>query len=87
MRLEIKIRDRTGRWSVLSIVSLPPAEETMIKGTKEEGGEKKRDGVQGKLCHAGESGPVGWRLIASDRKLVPAQDVGAVAANHEEKEG
>ena len=67
----------------LSIVGLPPAEETMVEGAKEEGGEQKRDGVQRELCYAGESGPVGWRLIASDRKLVPAQDVGPIVANHD----
>ena len=58
----------------------------MVKGAKEEGGEEKRDGVQGELCYTGEGRPVGWRLIASDRKLVPAQDVGPIVANHKEKE-
>ena len=57
----------------------------MVEGTKEESGEEKRDGVQGEFCYAGEGGPVGWRLIASDRKLVPAQDVGAIVANHDQK--
>lgn len=32
-----------GRLDALSIVSLPPAEEAMIEGAKEEGGEEKRD--------------------------------------------
>ena len=57
----------------------------MVEGAKEEGGEEKRDGVQRELCYAGEGGPVGWRLIASDRKLVPAQDVGPIVANHDQK--
>ena len=59
----------------------------MVKGAKEEGKEDKRDGVQGELRYAGESGPVGWRLIASDRKLVPAQDVGPIVTNHDQKRG
>ena len=82
-----KTRDKLGRWGSLPIVGLSPAKETMVKGAKEEGGEEKRDGVQGELCYAGEGRPVRWRLIAPDRKLVPAQDVGPIVANHEEKEG
>jgi len=59
----------------------------MVEGAKEEGREEERDGVQRELCSAGEGGPIGWRLIASDRKLVPAQDVGAIVANHDQKGG
>ena len=58
----------------------------MVEDTKGEGKEEKRDEVQGELCRAGEGGPVGWRLIAPDRKLVPAQDVGPIVASHDEKE-
>ena len=57
----------------------------MVEGAEEDGGEEKRDGVQGELGYAGEGGPVGWRLIASDRKLVPAQDVGPIVANHDQR--
>ena len=84
-RLE-KYAINLGKLDLLPIVGLSPAEETMVEGTKEEGREDKRDGVQGEFCYAGEGGPVGWRLIASDRKLVPAQDVGPVVANHGQKE-
>ena len=80
-----EMREKMWRLDTLSIVSLPPAEETMVEGAKEEGGEKKRDGVQRELCYAREGGPVGWRLIASDRKLVPAQDVGPIVASHDQE--
>jgi hypothetical protein len=40
-----KIHDGFGRWGSLPIVGLSPAEETMVKGAEEEGGEEKRDGV------------------------------------------
>ena len=59
----------------------------MVKGAKEEGKADECDGVQGELHYAGESGLVGWRLITSDRKLVPAQDVRPVVANHDQKRG
>ena len=72
------------RLDPLSIIGLPPAEETMVEGSKEEGEEGKRDRVERELRYAGEGGPVGWRLIASDRKLVPAQDVGPIVANHDQ---
>jgi hypothetical protein len=71
----------------LPIVGLSPAKETVVEATKEEGKEEKRDGVQRELCYTGEGGPIRWRLIASDRKLVPAQDVGPVVANHDGKGG
>lgn len=76
-----------GRFSSLPIVGLSPAKETMVEGTKGVGKEEKRDEVQGEFCCAREGGPIGWRLIAPDRKLVPAQDVGPIVANHDEKEG
>ena len=59
----------------------------MVEGTREEDKEEKRDKIRGDFCCAGKGGPVGWRLIASDRKLVPAQDVGPIVASHDEKEG
>lgn len=74
------------RFGSLSIVGLSPAKETMVEGTKGESKEEKRDEVQGDFCCTREGGPIGWRLIASDRKLVPAQDVGPIVANHDEKE-
>ena len=39
-----------GIWDTLSIVGLSPAEETMVKSAKEEGGEEERDRIQGELC-------------------------------------
>ena len=59
----------------------------MVEATKGESKEEKRDKVQGESCRAREGGPKGGRLIASDRKLVPAQDVGPIVANHDEKGG
>jgi len=81
------LAEKIGRLGSLSIVGLSPAEETMIEGTKEEGRKDERDGVQRELRYTGEGGPVRWRLIASDRKLVPAQDVGPIVANHDEERG
>jgi hypothetical protein len=59
----------------------------MVEDAKGESKEEKRDEVQREFCRAREGGPIGWRLIASDRKLVPAQDVGPIVASHDEKEG
>jgi hypothetical protein len=85
--LEKKHAIEVGRFGSLSIVGLPPTKETMVEGTTEDGKEEKRDEIRGDFCRAGEGRPIGWRLIASDRKLVPAQDVGPIVANHDEKGG